>query len=79
MEICKDDNERVVEIWLRREEADDQVLRELLKPKIAAYKRQNYLVVIYESGTGDLKEGIKALLHHNLHVIAEKEQLADVG
>ncbi|MEM1484923.1 hypothetical protein V6615_08575 [Oscillospiraceae bacterium PP1C4] len=79
MEIYKDDNERVVEIWLRREEADDQVLRELLKPKIAAYKRQKYLVAIYESGTGDLKEGIKALLQHNLHVMVEKERLADVS
>lgn len=72
MEVNVDNEENIVEIWLRRSEADDNSLRQSLKPKIAEYKRQNFLVVVYESGEADLFETTKELLQHNLKLSVAK-------
>lgn len=62
-----------VYIWLTKEEARDEQLKERLKPLYKKYKAKGYLTVVYESGTGDLQESIRELLIYNMYRSAEKQ------
>ncbi len=67
MEICIDEQDKIIEVWLTRSEANNMDIRNELQAKITECKRNKYLVCIYESGDRDLEDDIKALLNHNLH------------
>lgn len=73
MEINVRDDSKIVEVWLTREEKQDQVLRERLKPLYREYKAQKYLVAVFLSGTEDLAEQTSALLRYNRRHCAELE------
>ena len=45
---------KIVELWLTREEKEDAAFRESLKPLYQQYKAQNYLVAVFLSGEADL-------------------------
>ena len=59
------DEKKFVEIWLTFGEARDECLRKRLLPLYRKYKNRSYLVAVYESGRGDLTEGMKSLLKYN--------------
>ena len=65
MEICVNDDSKIVEIWLSNSEKSDTQLRESLKPMYADYKKRKYTVAVFESGAGDLSEGTTGLLMQN--------------
>ena len=71
MEV-KDDS-KIVELWLTREEKEDAVFRESLKPLYQQYKAQNYLVAVFLSGEADLYQQTRDLLLYNQRRLAEKE------
>lgn len=73
MEINVRDDRKIVEVWLTREEKQDQALRERLKPLYWEYKAQKYLVAVFLSGTEDLAEQTGALLCYNRKRCAELE------
>ena len=73
MQIDVHDDARQVCIWLTRAESQDPAVRESLKPVIAKYYGQKYLVGVYESGTEDLFENTLALLKYNRKKTAERE------
>ncbi|MEN6471853.1 MAG: hypothetical protein ABFC62_10350 [Clostridiaceae bacterium] len=73
MEIIANEKDRILEIWLTNAEKNDAVLRASLKPLYSQWKAKKYLPVVYESGSGDLKESILGLLQHNREVIAKRE------
>ena len=58
---------KIVELWLTREERDDATFRESLKPLYQQYKAQNYLVA------ADLYQQTRDLLLYNQRRQAEKE------
>ncbi len=60
---------KIVELWLTREEKEDAAFRESLKPLYQQYKAQNYLVAVFLSGEADLYQ-------QNRRRQAEKEVLA---
>ena len=51
---------KIVELWLTREERDDSAFRESLKPIYQQYKDQSYLVAVFLSGEEDLYQQIFA-------------------
>lgn len=73
MEINIRDEIKIAEIWLTREEKRDAALRERLKPFYRKYKREKYLVAVFESGGRDLWEGTGALLCYNRKRTAQME------
>ena len=68
---------KIVELWLTREERDDSAFRESLKPIYQQYKDQNYLVAVFLSGEEDLYQQTRDLLLYNRRRQAEKEVQAE--
>lgn len=68
---------KIVELWLTREERDDSTFRESLKPIYQQYKDQNYLVAVFLSGEEDLYQQTRDLLLYNRRQLAEKEVQAE--
>lgn len=73
MEINVRDGRRLVEVWLAKEEKQDQAFRESLKPLYQDYKAKKYTVAVFLSGDRDLAEETGALLRRNKRRIAELE------
>lgn len=65
MEINVRDEKQLVEIWLTNAEKKDRVLRESLKPIYDKYKKEKYLVAVFESGEENLYQGMLELLSYN--------------
>ena len=68
---------KIVELWLTKEEKNDPVLRESLKPIYQQYKDQKYLVAVFLSGEDDLYQQTLDLLLYNRRRLAEKEVQAE--
>lgn len=68
---------KIVELWLTREERDDSAFRESLKPIYQQYKDQKYLVAVFLSGEEDLYQQTRDLLLYNRRRQAEKEVQAE--
>lgn len=64
---------KVVELWLTRDEKNDQQFLESLKPLYRQYKAQNYMVAVFYSGEEDLYQQTRDLLLYNRRRAAEKE------
>ena len=72
LEFIRKDEHKIVEIWMTKQERDDQILQEKLKPCYKKYKDAGYLVAVYQSGNEDLKEYTAALLQYNRRRAVEK-------
>ena len=68
---------KIVELWLTREERDNPAFRESLEPIYQQYKDQNYLVAVFLSGEEDLYQQTRDLLLYNRRRLAEKEVQAE--
>ena len=64
MEIHVRDDRKIAEVWLTKEEQQDQAVRETLKPLYQQYKAKKYTVAVFLSGDKDLAEETGALLRH---------------
>ena len=61
-----------MEIWLTKNEVRDEVLLTKLKRVFSKYKKKKYSVVVYQSGTRNLTDGIEMLLRINREKIAQE-------
>lgn len=66
------EHSKVVELWLTRNERNDQQFLESLKPLYRQYQAQHYLVVVFYSGEEDLYQQTRELLLYNRRRWAEK-------
>ena len=73
MKIRVRDDSKIVEVWLTREEKEDEALRESLKPLYQQYKEQKYLVSVFLSGEEDLYPLTLDLLRSNRRQGARRE------
>ena len=71
MEIERNEEKKIISIWLTKQESRDQALRDRLKPLYAQWKTQKYLVAVYHSGTEDLYRSTLDLLVYNKKRCAE--------
>ena len=55
----------IVEIWLTNAEKTSETVCQRLKPIFSVYKKQGYLVAVFESGDQDLAGLTSALLCEN--------------
>lgn len=65
------DKEKTVEVWLTNAEKASPAIQAELKALYAEYKPKKYMVVVYESGRGDLFDDTLALLQYNKRRSAE--------
>ena len=73
VEINVRSESRIVEIWLTKVEKRSIELSEQLKPLYQEYKKQHYLVAVFESGERDLRDAASDLLCYNRKRIARLE------
>ena len=67
------DQNKIVELWLTKEEKADAAFQESLKPIYQQYKAQNYLVAVFLSGEADLYQQTRDLLLYNQRRQAERK------
>ena len=73
MEIHVRDGSKLVEVWLTNSEKRDAELRERLKPLYREYKKNDYLVAVFESGEQDLTDLTSSLLCDHRRRSAQRE------
>lgn len=73
MEMNVRDDRKIVDIWLTNAEKNDPKIREGLKTIYDKYKKQKYLVAVFESGGKDLYRSTLDLLAYNKRRCAELE------
>jgi len=71
VEIERNEEKKIISVWLTKQESRDQALRDRLKPLYAQWKAQKYLVAVYHSGTEDLYRSTLDLLAYNKKRCAE--------
>lgn len=70
MEVYRDHEKKVIEVWLSKREHADEALQCSLRPMYVRWKQQKYLVAVYCSGAQNLQEQTACLLLHNRNVFA---------
>lgn len=73
MEIVVDKEYKIVELWLTNEESSNPATNTFIDNICAEYSKNKYKVVIFRSGTGNLKSLTETLLRNNMLKFAEKE------
>ena len=71
MEVRVHDDMKLVEIWLTRQEQDDDALRERLQAMYRDYTARKYMVAQFQSGTANLYAVTRDLLLFNRKRIEE--------
>ncbi len=71
MEVNVRENRKLVDVWLTNTEKNDPQIQAQLKELYAQYKKEKYLVAVYQSGNKDLYESVLALLAYNKRRVAE--------
>ena len=71
MEIERNEEKKIISVWLTKAESKDEALQNRLKPMYAKRKKEKYLVAVYHSGTEDLYRSTLDLLAYNKKRCAE--------
>lgn len=71
MEIERNEEKKIISVWLTRAESRDEDLQRRLKTMYPKWKKEKYLVAVYHSGQEDLFESTLALLAYNKKRCAE--------
>lgn len=71
MEVRVHEDMKLVEIWLTRQEQDDDALREQLQRMYQDYKSRKYMVAQFHSGAANLYAATRDLLLFNQKRIEE--------
>lgn len=71
MEVYRDDQKKLVQVWLTRAESQDKDLQCRLKSMYPQWKKEKYLVAVYHSGKEDLYRSTLDLLVYNKKRCAE--------
>ena len=77
MEMSVRDAQKVVEVWLTRAERDDPAVKARLTPLYREYRRRNYTVAVFQSGSCDLFECTRDLLRYNKEKATEPASLRE--
>lgn len=71
MEIIRDDQKKLIQVWFNNREKQDAALQSRLKSAYAKWSQERYLVAVYQSGSRDLYQSTLDLLSHNKKRCAE--------
>ena len=71
MEIERNEEKKIISVWLTKAESRDENLQCRLKSMYSKWKKEKYLVAVYHSGTEDLYRSTLDLLAYNKKRCAE--------
>ena len=71
MEIERNEEKKIVSVWLTKAESQDQELQRRLKAMYPKWKKEKYLVAVYHSGAEDLYRSTLDLIVYNKKRCAE--------
>ena len=71
MEIERNEEKKIISVWLSKAESRDEDLQRRLKAMYPKWKKEKYLVAVYHSGTEDLYSSTLDLLAYNKKRCAE--------
>jgi len=66
LKICKNEKDKMVEIWLTNAEKNDSAIEKELNRICLQAAIEKYKVIVFKSGTGNLYENTKELIFNNL-------------
>ncbi len=73
MIVYKNEQKRILTIWLTNADQQNTACMASLPPLIAEWSAQKYLPVIFRSGKENLDENTSAMLKHNREVTVRRE------
>ncbi len=73
MVIYKNEQKRILTVWLTKEDQQNTACMASLQPLIREWSAQKYLPVIFRSGKENLEENTSAMLKHNREVTVRRE------
>ena len=73
LEVHVRENEKLIEVWLTRQEQEDPERKQQLKELYRLGKEKHCLVAVFLSGREELDELTGALLRHNRDEMARQE------
>lgn len=73
MEICERDNEKLIEVWITKQEREKPEIKEQMAEIYRQGKERRFLVAVFLSGQEELGELTSALLRHNRDELAHQE------
>lgn len=69
---------KVAAYWVSKEEAADKDFMNSLKPEFKAWKKKNYLPVVYEAGEGNVEDNMYMLMKHNYDLKVRNESVPEL-
>ena len=73
MVVYKNEQKRILTIWLTNADQQNTACMASLSPLIAEWSAQKYLPVIFRSGKENLEENTSGMLKHNREVTVRRE------
>lgn len=73
MEIYVRDDEKLIEVWLTKQEREKLEIKEQMAEIYRQGKEKRFLVAVFLSGQEELGELTSALLRHNRDKLARRE------
>ena len=73
MEIYVRDDEKLIEVWLTKQEREKPEIKEQMAEIYRQGKEKRFLVAVFLSGQEELGELTSALLRHNRDKLARQE------
>lgn len=77
MEVHLNQGKKIAEVWLTNADQKNTQLQEYLKSMYKDYKKQGYLVAVFQSGSQDLYRQTADLLLYNRKRLAQLEVARD--
>ncbi|MBQ3194787.1 MAG: hypothetical protein IJB59_14595 [Oscillospiraceae bacterium] len=77
MEVHLNQGKKIAEVWLTNADQKNTQLQEYLKSMYKDYKKQGYLVAVFQSGSQDLYRQTADLLLYNRKRLAQLEVVRD--
>ena len=73
MKVDIDEEKRLVYVWIECENSGKPEAEDAIKQICAQYSSQNYKVVVFRSGSGNLSDLLEALIRNNRFKFAQEE------
>lgn len=69
---------KIAAFWVSKAEAADKDFMDSLRPQFKAWKRKNYLPVVYEAGEENIEDNMYMLMRHNYDLKVRNESVLEL-
>ena len=69
---------KIAAFWVSKAEAADKNFMDSLRPEFKAWKRKNYIPVVYEAGEENIEDNMYMLMRHNYDLKVRNESVLEL-